>query len=305
MLYQKCKGETVEEIQDIELTKFYQKIYDATEKNKKNIIKRSVFFTFLNLKSNVRGQLLREATIPSYKINRDALFHLESNNFIRKTETLGNYTITAKGIWEIEQKKNILNITNLLEFLDDKLFNISKFAEKPLSDKQKIVILSMLAIRCFSEDSPLDLKTTEQILNVVKETVDKTYQLLKSLQLISKLNEDDLYGKKGNEHPVSNLFRHTDELPKLTGGLFKAAGNQKYYLDLYNKDQISHDGIKSLFEKIIGEKKLTFIEMEMLSDFCQKISHEKSIFLFSDIKKHVFSKTKFDDVIKDSLMQIA
>lgn len=292
----------MEEMYFIPLKRFYQKLYDTVEKNRKKLDKGSIFISFLNVKSNVRGDLLRQSAIESFQFLPDIIMYLENNGLIRETETAGQYVISAKGVWEIEKNNNVLNEAILLEYLDDKLFNLCKSAEKPLSERLKVVLLSMIAVRVFSIDSPLDLKkTSEKTLNAVKDTVDESYNILKSLNLISKLDTVDLYGKPGNEHPVSNLLRHTDELPKVTRGIFKAPGNQKYFLDVYKNGQVSKDNLKYLFEKILGDKKLQDSELISLSDFCCKIAHEKSIYLFDDIKNYIFSKSKYDDVIKDTL----
>lgn len=301
MLYRKFNGAYMEETYYIPLKKFYQKLYDTIEKNRKRFDKESIIISFLNIKSNVRGNLLRQSAIEAFQFLPDIIMYLENNNLIRETEIAGQYIISAKGVWEIEKNNNILNDVILLDYIDDKLFNICKSAEKPLSDRLKIVLLSMIAVRVFSIDSPLDLKTSEKTLNAVKETVDESYKMLKSLNLISKLDPVDIYGKLGNEHPVSNLLRHTDELPKVTRGIFKALGNQKYFLDVYKDGQVSKDNLKYLFEKIVGDKKLQLSELDSLSDFCCRIAHEKSIFLFDDIKNFIFSKSKYDDVIKDTL----
>ena len=301
MCYQKNKGEYMEEMYFIPLKKFYQKLYDTVEKNRKKLDKGSIFISFLNVKSNVRGDLLRQSAIESFQFLPNIISYLENNNLIRETEIAGHFMISAKGVWEIEKNNEILNEAILLDYLDDKLFNICKSAEKPLSDRLKVVLLSLIAVRVFSIDSPLDLKTRERTLDAIKDTVDESYTILKSLNLISKLDTLDLYGKPGNEHPVSNLLRHTDELPKVTRGIFKAPGNQKYFLDVYKNGQVSKDNLKYLFEKIIGDKKLEVSELDSLSDFCCKIAHDKSIYLFDDIKNYPFLKSKYDDVLKDTL----
>jgi hypothetical protein len=257
------------------LKKIYQKLYDTLEKNNKKITKKSLILTFFNIKSNDRNQLLREGAIQGFKIPATVMSYLEKNNLIRQTDEAMFYSITAKGIYEVECKKEVINNDIFLNFFDKKFFNPFKLSEKSLSEKQKIIIFSMIAIRSFSEDSALDLKKSEKTLNAIQDVINSTYNKLKSLKLIPKLKFDNLYGKKGNEHPVSNLIRHTDELPKLTKNVYKALGNQKYYLDLFSNNSFLKNNLNLLFEKIFDDKKLQILEVEDLSSFCNKIDSEK------------------------------
>ena len=78
----------------------------------------------------------------------------------------------------------------------------------------------MIAARAFSSESAIDLKTSDKTLDVMREIIDGTYKLLSSLKVVTKLQIEELYGKKGNEHEVSNLIRHTDSLPRLTRGIY-------------------------------------------------------------------------------------
>jgi hypothetical protein len=285
----------------LSLKRFYEKLHDNIVINRKSLVKKSILLTFLNIKANTRTQLLRDSSIPSYRIPSDTIPYLERNSLIRKTESAGKYSITAKGIWEIESNNNKINIPLLLDYLDGKLFNPFEEAEKSISDRHKVVLLSMIAARSFSSESPIDLKTSDKTLDSMKETIDDTYNILKSLKVIKKLEYDDLFGKKGNEHEVSNLIRHTDSLYRLTRGIYRAAGKQQYFLDIYQNGEVSKDLLKILFEKIFENKELNTHDIQLISDFCKDVAHNKSIFIFEDIKKHIFSKTRYDDIITDTL----
>ncbi len=289
------------ENQEMVLKKFYQKLYDNLEKNKKKMKENSVIISFLDLKSNDRYRLLSESSIFSYKIPKEILSELQNKKLIRNTDTLNSYTITAKGIWDIENKNNFISELILLDYLDQKFFNVYNVSEKPLTDKQKVIIFSMLAARTFSEKSSVDLKKDETVMNTWKEIVDKSYEKLKSLNLISELDQKDLYGKSGNEHPVSNLYRHTDELPKKTRGLFKALGNQKYFLDLLQNNEISKETLSFLFKQIFNNKVLSTSEINEIDSFCREIAFTKNIYLF-DPRDHIFSKPEYDEIIRETLL---
>jgi len=255
------------------LNKFYQNLYDSFEREKKTVYEHSLIISFLKIKSNDRYRLLVASSIPGYKIPKHILNYLKHNNFIRDTSELGTYCISAKGIWEIEKKRETINDVKLVEYLDndEKFFNLFKFTKKNISDKHKVVLLSMLAARSWSEYSPIDLKRGDATLDAMNQIMDDAYDLLRSFKIILKLKKEDLYGKPGNEHKVSNVFRHTDELPKLTGGIYHAMGDQKYYLSLYDGEKVSKEKLRYLFKRLFGDKNYEISELEKINDFCNKI----------------------------------
>lgn len=285
------------------LEKFYQKLYDNLEKINK-LKENSIIISFLYIKSNDQYRLLNESSIFSYKIPKEIINNLQDRKLIRNTDTLNNYVITAKGIWDIENKKNILNEIKLINYIDNKFFNVYKLSEKPLTDKQKVILFSMLAARTFSEKSSIDLKKDETVMNAWKEIVDKSYEKLTSLDIISELEKDDLYGKKenkGNEKPVSHLYRHTDELPKKTRGLFKAIGKQKYFLDISKDSEISKESLGFLFKQIFESKVLSLTEINDIDTFFQEIAFTKNIYVF-DPREHIFSKPEYDEIMRETLL---
>jgi predicted transcriptional regulator len=284
------------------LIKFYRKLQDNITIERKKIIDNSIIIQFINLKSNDRYRLLTASAIPAYNLNvkKNILDYLVENEYIRETSNIGTYFLTAKGIWHIEKNKNIINEKKLLDFLDNKFFSFEEHVNKKLSDKEKIILFSMIAVRTFSDKSPIDLKKDDTVLTEIENVVDEAYDKLSALGLLTRLQKKDLYGKPGNEHPVSVIFRHTDALPKKTKGLFKALGEQRYYLDVFKNNHIKKDNLGILFNKILDEKILEMQELDDIYRFCCEIAQSKNIFLF-DLSQHIFSKPKYDEIIKEVL----
>ena len=219
------------------LDKFYASLYTTMLRNKRKIIKESIFISFLKMSSNTSYELLSESSIHAHKISSEIIDELQNLNLIRGTDSLNKYAITAIGIWEVENKTNLINLPKFLAYLDEKHFDVYANSSKPLNDKQKVIIFSMIAARTFSEKSTVDLKRNDDTTNAWKEITDQVYCKLKDMGIISNLKIESqdgksLYGKPGTEKPVGNLYRHTDKLPKLTKGIYKALGQQKYCLDL-------------------------------------------------------------------------
>jgi len=288
------------------LNKFYSSLYNMILKNKSKIDNKSILISFFSFKSNVRYKLLSESAIPSYKIPKDIFDELKNKNLIRTTDTLNSYTITANGIWEIENRDGTLDLTGFLNNIDQKYFNAYVDSNKPLSEKQKVIIFSMIAARAFSDKSTVDLKKNEETRNAWKEITDQTYHKLKDLGIISNLkiesnDSKSLYGNSKTERPVSNLYRHTDKLPKITKGIFKASGGQKYFLDLSNDPDMFKERLNYLFDLVIGNIHISYSEIDEMYNFCCDIANKKNIYVFDPIE-HIFSKSKYDESMRDVLL---
>ena len=68
----------------------------------------------------------------------------------------------AKGIWEIEEK--VIGEDKIIEGLDQEYFNLYSESDKSLNDQEKVVRFSMISIRSFSKDTPINFKKGSSIL---------------------------------------------------------------------------------------------------------------------------------------------
>lgn len=279
------------------LNKFYSKLYNNITLKKK-LKKGSIIISFFNIKSNESYKLLDESAIESTNVPKEYFDLLVSSNYIRMTDKLNRYVITAKGIWLLENNKGNLDNAILIENIDEKYFNL--FGEiLKLTEKEKIIILSMIAVRSFSRESVIDLKKGDTTLNVMHDLIGSTYDVLSWNKIIMKLNKDELFGSKGNEHPVSNLIRHTDALLKKTKGIYKTLGKQKYFLDLQKDSSISQDALVLLLN-LIFEETMTPQLKEEISKFCNDNAYSRSAYIF-DMRTHKFAKPSYDGIINESL----
>jgi hypothetical protein len=291
---------TEENNSDLFLEKLYQKLYDNIEKSERKIIENSIILTFFDIKSNDRFRLLQESSIEKNSdFPSENISSMLGKKLIQTTDKPKNYTITAKGIWHIENKKGLMTNEKLIQSIDNKFFKLFRLSEKALTDKEKVILFSMIAARSFSEESSVDLKRDRAALDAWKNITDRSFMLLKNLGITTKLNENELYGKPGNELEVSSLFRHTDALPKKSKGIFTSIGNQKYFLNLSKEFIISEENLSYLFKQIIGDK-INPKVIDEIYNFCCEIARNKNIFIF-DIKKHKFSKPEYDQIIKNVL----
>lgn len=264
---------------------------------KRKLKGHSVFVSFFNLKSNDIYQLLKASAIKRKSLPKNTFEALLSRGFIRGAGEPDDYVITAKGIWEIESKKGAINPDILIDYIDSKFFDIFKQGGQ-LAEKEKIILLSMIAVRSFSDESALDLKKGESVLSCLQSLLESSFYLLLKTGIVINVKLEELFGAQGNEHPVSQLIRHTDLLPKRTWGIYRTLGKQKYYLDLLDGDKISEDRLIMLFGSIFGSAITDSIKTEV-SIFCEKNAYDRSYVLF-DVNTHRFANPIYDEQVNEA-----
>ena len=279
------------------LRRFYTDLRDRLLLDKK-LRGESVLLSCLQVKKNVRYRLLSDASIDKFGVLSKELQDLLAGGFIRESAEMSRYSITAKGIWEIETEEGILSQRRLVEYLDHKNFDL--FSKKSrLTSKEKVIVLSLLAARAFSESSCVDLKKDDATMNGWGRVIEKAYELLRALGLISDLEREKLLKTEGNEHPVSHLIRHTDALPRKTKGLYTAPGKQRYYLDLSDEREIPIDKVAFMF-RLVFEGDLGLDGMDRVLKFCNTVAYDDAILVF-ELASHIFANPSFDEVVKEGL----
>ena len=288
----------IEKIYDI-LNKFYNKLYDQFLMENK-IKNDSLLFSLLEVKSNVRFRAIRSSSISEDKLDTIILNELLTANFIKCSDESQKYVITALGIWEIERELKGYTVESILAFLDKKYLDFEE-TSKNLTDKERVILFSMFCARTFSENSTIDLKKNEFILNAWERIIENCKDELYKLKIIKKINKEELFGKKGNEHIVSHLIRHTDSLPKKVGGIYRAPGKQKYFLALYKENSLQMDSLESLIGLIFNSKdKIPIEEINEIFKFANEIAYTEAPHIF-DSDSHIFASTEFDDKIKNAI----
>src|SRR2546425_9659137 len=281
------------------LRRFYNSCKDQVELQK-GLKSDSLLLSCLDGKSNTRYRILNDAAISIVKVNTAALDELLGAGWVREAGEASRYSITALGLWEVERNDRLLDEIGLLEYLDSKYFDLFGGTPK-LKDRERVILLALIAARAFSDKSCVDLLKDSHTMDGWRTIIEKSYQLLFSLGFVAKLDETALFAAKGNEHPVSHLIRHTDALPRKTKGLYKAPGKQKYFLDLYDGSGVPVPKLSYLL-RIVFEGKLGIDAIDSVLALCREIAYGDSIHVF-DLDQHLFSKPAYDDLIRDALLK--
>lgn len=263
------------------------------------LVEDSAVLSFLNIKSNTRLSLLDESAFDIHNFNGLHQDYVD-NHLIQKVGTGRKYCLTAQAIWEQEKGKLIDN-NLLIGYLQEKIFNCPA-EDVSLSEKERVILLAFIMGRAFSPHAVMDLKLGDEFLNNWAIIIMRAYDLLAEVRCIAKLKKEDVFGKQGNEHPVSNLIRHTDSLPKKTALLFSAPGEQKYLLNLAkeNSNSIHIENLAFMFSLIFERQvKLRLTETDKISEVCNQTANSIGVLCYKEANE--FISYENDNIIRDVL----
>ncbi|MEM0342762.1 MAG: hypothetical protein QXU73_00705 [Thermoplasmata archaeon] len=284
------------------LMKFYEGYRYQLETAGKLKPDASLLLTCLKMKKNDRYRPLAASAIDGNKIPPLMLAQLKEQRLIRSGEDVARYVITGRGIWEIERSKNLIDENTLLDFIDANYFGQLFEDARPLSDKEKVVLLAMIAARAFCEESSVDMKRDPQVnaawLEVFKLSADK----LRSIGAITATDEDLFSKNLKYEDTASHFIRHTDQLPRKTRAMFTASKRRvnQYFLQVSKDGVMDTDRLAYLIWLIAG-KNLGPDTVEDFFSFCTSIAYDYSVRLF-DHEKHVFARPHYDGLLRDAII---
>jgi len=213
----------------------------------------SLFFYFITRASdNDRYSMLCAASM-KHITPEDAAILLDSG-YIRKTDRIGFYTLTAKGLWLVETAVNNIKYGDLIDFFDQKFFDT--FDNKAISDLRKIILLSMVAIRSFSKGSAVNMRTDADVKDKWLDVLRDINAIMVDNGIIQKKNSlQGKYFDGKTEHPASKIMRHTDKLSKETKSIYNnLSGDNRYYLDLSENGNINTERLGELISMIFENK---------------------------------------------------
>lgn len=284
-------------------TDILRMLYDSLAFQLEKLNKRkntSILMDFMKIKSNDRLNILNASADYLKHTELKMIKELNDQDLIKENE-FGMYYISAIGIWNMESS-NFDVCKEIVEFFDSEFFT-NKSVNVPLKTREKIIIMTLITIRSFNVETALDLKSNDITKDSCADIMDSFYSMFLKLEVIKK-SKDDLYGKSGNEHKVSNVIRHSEELPKKTKMLYVNGykKEQKYYLDLSNDGVIDRENLKYIFGKIFEGTNLNYSDIKMISEVLIDLTYKTGPNIYSEMNK-TFIQSKFDEIILDCLKE--
>jgi len=263
----------------------------------------SVLTTSIKQFKNTRFRPLKESAIDGHKIPPDLLSQLTGQNLVRSSGELAKFVITGKGIWEAEKARGLIDETRLIDFIDSNFFEVLFEQATPLTDREKVVLFTMLAARAFSEGSSADMKRSREVNSAWLDAFMACSSELRKLGVITTENVDIFPDNSQYEDVASHFIRHTDRLPRKTRAIFKSSSKRdnRYFLDVRKNDEVELDRLAYLFWLVLGSQ-LTVDNIDSVNDFCASVAYDRSVQLFEH-EKHVFASPRYDDVVRSAIIE--
>lgn len=279
------------------LGQYYKELLNNLKIANKRLRNNSILLTFIKLNSNDRNLMLNKSALPRHQTNRDDLNKLLQHELIREADgKIDLHVITAKGIWEIEKDKKIINEAQILAFLEKEYFTFAKVT-KPLSDKEKMVLLSMALTRVYSKEVAMHL-TGDTVMDVWKDIFVLAHDFLKRNNLVFSDSDNGLSAKgKGNAHPVFYWMVRLNNLPKSTHNIFKFASGRKYFLEI-NVGSGDEEKNLSLIFRLIFEGVPDYQLICETKNLSNELAYTYATKIIDDTK---YLNPKYDKLIEGSL----
>lgn len=276
----------------------YSNVLDGDNKFRDGM---SIFTRFLRATSNFVLDYLDSAAILSDEIDPIVLQELIECGYIRLSKEFSKYVMTGNGVWVIENLLEKIDHKKLLNEIDDYKYNV-KWGGK-LLDKEKVAILSLIALRAFYEKTPLNRKNKADFVSNVHKVIMKSHDFLNDN--LKNFNMD--LSKETRENQVDAIFVRLDKLPKKTHGIYKMGTKSRSWLDIYseNDNLINKENLGYLLWKIFGGD-LNLEKQDAINNFCSEIllDHKNYVYNPDEIKHFIFSDIEHQNAINDSLFLI-
>jgi len=279
------------------LERFYNELKKKVRKEGK-LKYDKVLFSLIHTNSNPRKDCLFEAGLNSVKFNYDDISYLDNQGYLQNIKgeiSNDKYVLTAKGIWHMDKYVHSLNEEDLIDFIQKKDFEFEPETNS-LSDKEKLVLVSMIGIRCFSKDSLLDLRN-DRYEKYWIEIFEESYNFLTGKKIISE--NKDLFKDRTRSSSVEWIMSRVNDLPKNTSYIFKFNGDKTYYLNLKsNRDNISFEKLAYLFKCIFEKTDFDITLLRSTHEFCENLAYNKARFVKNN---GTYRNSKIDSLIYDAL----
>jgi hypothetical protein len=279
----------------------YDKLISSIRQAKKKLVGGSVLLAIMKLSSNELFNIISNSVIEVNRNSLSLLSKLEIEGLIKKTditEKSNSFVITCKGIFFLESKSKNLDINSILNFIELEKLDFSN-AHKELKNDEKIIILLLLSLRSFSKDTSMNLND-EDFCNKWEEIIENS--TLPYLSENNIVNSKSIFSlKTGNEHPVSYLMRHANDLPKKTYNLFASTKSNEYYLNIITNDKEQAEGqISSLLGKVFVSIDSIQKERELINYLCST-AHKYGLSVMTSLDYLTFD---WDNIIGNAVERV-
>lgn len=252
---------------------------------------------------NVRESSLRESSIDTRYLDKETIDMLCDSGLAYFIDS-SHIGITAKGILYVEYEREIPAMDRFIESVQTKYFSTSQ--NTPISPKGRILLLSAVALRCFSKDCSIDLRAQKDVREEWWEILLKTSDFLVSKGIIDEKNSLANYSSKSEiEDKASDVIRHSDKLPRQTEAIFSKSGSNQYWLKIAKEGGgIDTDSLALVIKKILGEN-INLENYNEYADWCNNLCLSDSYKVESSFSDPCYLSCDYDDDITKAFEKAA
>lgn len=284
----------------------YCKLKETYFRESRGNLTKALYFVLLDLQStNKRMRMLIPSAIPAEVIPRENLESMLQKLQVQYIDSKKNIVLTSLGIWFVENELKCISHEKLLHFIEQKWFDCFKHMNQALTEKEKVLLLSTLAVRTFSATSAVDLNKDERFHLSWRDAVEKVASfLIENTIITDKDVSRELFGGQGQKtslRPVVHCFRYSADIPKKTNGIY-IAKNLKYFLNITDENVLNTEKLSYLFE-LVFERRLDFELMGKTYRFICELAYEKSAEVFT-VDQHMYTNPEIDDIIEKTLRKL-
>lgn len=246
--------------------------------------------------NNHRSSILRESALPSRFIDAQTRNALIDQGLITRINNSEDLIITARGILYIESLKDDNYVSILADAIQSKYFDI--FNIKPPTLRDRTILLTTVAMRCFSNKSAIDFRKSEGTREIWWSIIQDISELMVKIGLIEESESLKNYKSKSDvEDPVSNIIRHSDTLPRQTNDIFSKSGKNQYWIDVAPSGEIDLEKLALIIRIIFGNalSKDNYIKY---ANECNKLCLLRGSDIKSSLDDSRFISMEYDSTIK-------
>ena len=256
----------------------------------------SLLVKLLNKKNNDRAEILKKAAIKTEYVDSQTKEELESNGLVYGIKNTTLICITAKGILTYEALNSEDYLDIFCNEMQTKYFDL--FSTTSMSARNRICILDMIALRCFSQEACVDLRIDANTCDHWWNSMNDCSDFLISLETIKEKDSLRYYSSEsGIENAASDVIRHSDRLPRITDGIFSKSKKNQYWLNVLMKDgEPNLDQLAFLIKQTIPN--LSRDNVVECYEFCNDLCLKYGFLIESSIKNSKYLGCEYDDYIK-------
>ena len=252
----------------------YDNLRSSFTSQKQRLVHKSILLGLVAMGSkNKRMRVLLDAAVRSAALG-SLSSELMRRGLVEQASLDGRIALSARGIWEAEQIRGILDLEVLLEYVDEKWFRCFVDIQDPVTDKERLLLFVLLSARAFSADTGVNLQSkvvfrawTDSVVAAARFLIDHgvTGDAGAEAELLAG-------GARAGLQPLLGFWRYSADLPKKTEGIF-VAKSLNYFLNLDATGKIEEATLAWLFALVLGDR-VDFELADVVYRHCRERAYE-------------------------------